>query len=326
MFKLLSTISALICTAAFAGSARADYPDRPITMIVAYAAGGSTDVTARILAVFIEKHLGGQGKVVVLNRTGAGGQVGFEALAQAAPDGYTIGFINTPNVLTVPIERRVRFHWTQFDLLGNLLDDPGGFSVHRDGNIKSLHDLAAYAKANPGQVTVGTSGVGSDDHLAMLAFERIAGVKMTHVPFAGSAPTRAALEGKHIVVGAVNIGEGKQYAETGSPILNLGQMSKVRVDIAPDVPTFKEQGYDIEMASLRGVAAPKGVPPEILKRLVDAVAKSAADPEFRQKMRAIYGPMRFLPPAEYAEVLRESEASFQALWKESPWSAPEGAK
>ena len=257
----------------------------------------------------------------MINRVGAGGQIGFEALAQAEPDGYTIGFINTPNVLTLPIERRVRFHWRQFDLLGNILDDPGGFSVHRDHPIKSLDELAAYAKAHPGDVTVGTSGVGSDDHLAMLAFEKIAGVKMTHVPFGGAAPVRGALEGRHIVLGAVNIGEAKQFSEAGAPFRNLGQMSLKRVDIAPDVPTFKEQGYDIEMASLRGMAAPKGLPPAIRQRLVDAVAKAADDPEFRAKMKATYSPLRFLAPAEYAAVLESGEAQFQALWQEHPWAA-----
>jgi tripartite-type tricarboxylate transporter receptor subunit TctC len=300
--------------------AKAEYPDRPITMVVAYAPGGSTDVTARILAGFIEKHLP-NAKIAVINRVGAGGQIGFEALAQAEPDGYTIGFINTPNVLTLPIERRVRFHWRQFDLLGNILDDPGGFSVHRDHPIKSLDELAAYAKAHPGDVTVGTSGVGSDDHLAMLAFEKIAGVKMTHVPFGGAAPVRGALEGRHIVLGAVNIGEAKQFSEAGAPFRNLGQMSLKRVDIAPDVPTFKEQGYDIEMASLRGMAAPKGLPPAIRQRLVDAVAKAADDPEFRAKMKATYSPLRFLAPAEYAAVLESGEAQFQALWQEHPWAA-----
>jgi tripartite-type tricarboxylate transporter receptor subunit TctC len=300
--------------------AKAEYPDRPITMVVAYAPGGSTDVTARILAGFIEKHLP-NAKIAVINRVGAGGQIGFEALAQAEPDGYTIGFINTPNVLTLPIERRVRFHWRQFDLLGNILDDPGGFSVHRDHPIKSLDELAAYAKAHPGDVTVGTSGVGSDDHLAMLAFEKIAGVKMTHVPFGGAAPVRSALEGRHIVLGAVNIGEAKQFSEAGAPFRNLGQMSLKRVDIAPDVPTFKEQGYDIEMASLRGMAAPKGLPPAIRQRLVEAVAKAADDPEFRAKMKATYSPLRFLAPAEYAAVLESAEAQFQALWQEHPWAA-----
>lgn len=299
---------------------RAEYPERPISMIVAYAAGGSTDVTARILATYLEKHLGGGARIVVINRPGAGGQIGFEALATAAPDGYTIGFINTPNVITIPIERKVRFGWRDYTLLGNMLDDPGAFSVHRDSEIKNLGELAEFAKRRPGEVTVGTSGVGSDDHLAMIAFERIAQVRMTHIPFAGAAAVRTALEGRHIVLGAVNIGEAKSFAASGSPFRILGQMTKERVDLAPEIPTFKEQGYDIEMASLRGVAAPKGLAADIHMKLVTAIQKAASDPEFRAQMRATYSPLRFLGPEQYAKVLDAAERDFRQLWSQAPWS------
>src|SRR6185503_5531043 len=147
-------------------SAHAAYPDKPITMIVSYAPGGGTDLTARAIAPYIEKYLGNNARIIVLNKSGAGGAIGFAQLAGSPADGYTIGMINTPNVLTIPLERKSDFHWQRFDLLGNLVDDPDGFSVHNDDPIKNLKDLAAYAKAHPGDVTVGTTGAGSDDHLA----------------------------------------------------------------------------------------------------------------------------------------------------------------
>lgn len=302
-----------------ADPAAAEYPERPITMIVAFPPGGSTDQTARLLATFLQKELGGNANIIVENRPGAGGETGFRALATAEPDGYTIGFINTPNVLTIPIERTTRFDWHSFDLLGNLIDDPGNFSVHSDSEIKSLADLVAHAKAHPGDVTVGTSGIGSDDHLAMLAFQRIAGVEMTHVPFKGAADARTALAGRHIEVAAINIGEAMAGQASGTPIRNLGQMSSKRSEVAPDVPTFKEQGFDVEFASLRGTAAPKGLPAPIRERLVAAVAKVAADPEFQAKMKASYTPMRFLPPDEFATVLKQSEDELRALWQANPW-------
>jgi tripartite-type tricarboxylate transporter receptor subunit TctC len=304
---------------ALAGPAAADYPERPITTIVAYPPGGSTDQTARLLATFLQKELGENANIVVENRPGASGDIGFRALATAEPDGYTIGFINTPPVVTIPIERETRYDWRSYDLLGNLIDDPGNFSVLSESEIKSLADLAAYAKAHPGEVTVGTSGVGSDDHLAMLAFQRIAGVEMTHVPFKGAADVRTALEGGHITVGAMNIGEAMAAQASGTPIRSLGQMSAERSEVAPDVPTFKEQGYDIEVNSLRGTAAPKGLPEPVRERLVTAVAKVAADPEFQAKMKESYTPMRFLPPDEFAAVLQQAEDQFRALWQEQPW-------
>ena len=301
-------------------SAYAAYPDKPITMIVSYAPGGGTDLTARAIAPYIEKYLGNDARIIILNKSGAGGAIGFAQLAASPADGYTIGMINTPNVLTIPIERKSDFHWQRYDLLGNLVDDPDGFSVHNDDPIKNLKDLAAYAKAHPGDVTVGTTGAGSDDHLAMLQFERAADVKLNHIPFKGAADVRTALAGKQIKVAAINIGEAMQAIKGGTPMRNLGSMSATRSSMAPDLPTFKEQGYDIELASLRGLAAPKGLPPDVRDALVKAVAQATNDPEFKSKAASIYAPLRFLPPDQYANELKKTEAEFNALWKVIPWT------
>ena len=301
-------------------SAFAAYPDKPITMIVSYAPGGGTDLTARAIAPYIEKYLGNNARIIILNKSGAGGAIGFAQLAASPADGYTIGMINTPNVLTIPIERKSDFHWQRYDLLGNLVDDPDGFSVHNDDPIKNLKDLAAYAKAHPGDVTVGTTGAGSDDHLAMLQFERAADVKLNHIPFKGAADVRTALAGKQIKVAAINIGEAMQAIKGGTPMRNLGSMSATRSSMAPDLPTFKEQGYDIELASLRGLAAPKGLPPDVRDALVKAVAQATNDPEFKSKAASIYAPLRFLPPDQYANELKKTEAEFNALWKVIPWT------
>lgn len=321
-YQFPSLLRGLVLAAAVVapGLAAAAYPEQPIKMVVAYGPGGGTDITARLIAPYIQKYLGNNASIVVLNRPGAGGGIGFAEVANAAPDGYTIGFINTPNVLTIPIERKVNFHWEKFDLLGNVIDDPGNFSVHADSPHKNLKDLVAYAKANPGAVTYGTTGIGSDDHLAALMFERAAGVKMTHVPFKGAAEVHNALASKQITVAAMNIGEALQYAKGGTPLRNLGQMSTSRTNLAPNLATFKEQGYDIVMASLRGIAAPKGLPPAVREQLVNAVQKAAADPEFQQKAAGYFAPLRYLPPAKYDAELKDAEAGFRQLWKDMPWA------
>jgi tripartite-type tricarboxylate transporter receptor subunit TctC len=313
--------SLLLSAAAIAapGVAMAAYPEQPIKMIVAYGAGGGTDIVARVMAPYIAKYLGNNASIVVVNRPGAGGGIGFTEVANAPADGYTIGFINTPNVLTIPIERKASFHWQGFDLLGNVIDDPGNFSVHADSPIKNLKDLVAYAKANPGAVSYGTTGIGSDDHLAALMFERAAGVKLTHVPFKGAAEVHNAVASKQIFMAAMNIGEALQYAKGGSPLRQLGQMSTSRTNLAPAIPTFKEQGYDIVMASLRGIAAPKGLPAPLREQLVNAVQKAAADPEFQAKAANYFAPLRYLPPARYEAELREAETGFRQLWKDMPW-------
>ena len=295
----------------------AAWPNRPIEMIVAYAPGGGTALGARLLARHLEKELGAT--IVVQNKPGAGGAIGFAELARATPDGYTIGFINTPNLLTIPIERKSTFTWKSYDLIGNLVDDPGAFTVHQSSNIDSLATLVKYAKANPGAVTVGTTGVGSDDHLAMLLFERAAAVKMTHVGYKGAGEVRGALAGQQITIGAINVGEALAYQKGGTPLKFLGQMGLSRAVLAPNVSTFREQGYNIELASLRGLAAPKGLPEPVKKKLVDAMAKVAADPQFKQQADAMFAPLRYLAPAAYAAELERGEAGFRQLWKEMPW-------
>jgi tripartite-type tricarboxylate transporter receptor subunit TctC len=310
---------ALSAATLVAGVAQAAYPEQSIKMIVAYAPGGGTDILARLTAQYMQKHLG-SGPMAVINRPGAGGSIGFAELLNAPPDGYTIGFINTPNVLTIPIERKAPFHWEKFELIGNVVDDPGNFSVHADTPIKNLAELAAYAKANPGAVTYGTTGIGSDDHLAALMFERAAGVKLTHVPFKGAAEVHNAIASKQIMMAAMNIGEAMQYQKGGTPMRHLGQMSEKRSTLAPNVPTFKEQGYNVIMASLRGVAAPKNLPPAVRDQLVNALQKAVAEPEFQQKAAGYFAPLRYLAPAAYATELKGDEAGFKQLWQTMPWT------
>ena len=320
---LLGAIPAIVLAgAALIGMApaQAAYPEQPINMIVAYAPGGGTDIIARVMARYLEKYLGNDAKIVVQNKPGAGGAIGFSAIAAAPADGYTIGFINTPGILTVPIERKASFTWQSFDLLGNIVDDPGNFSVHADSPIKTLAELAAYAKANPGAVTYGTTGIGSDDHLATLLFEKAAGVKMNHIPFKGAAEVHNAIASRQIVVAAMNIGEALQYIKGGTPMRNLGQMSIARTTLAPNLPTFKEQGYDIVMASLRGMAAPKGLPPAVREALVKAIERTVNDPQFQAQAASYFAPIRYLAPAQYSAELQGADVQFRQMWKDMPWS------
>jgi len=316
--RALTALTWLAATALVA-PAQAAYPEQPIKVLVSYGAGGGTDIVARLLAPYIGKYLSPNASVVVVNRPGAGGAIGFTELAKATPDGYTLGFINTPNFLTIPIERKTAFHWQDFDLLGNIVDDPGNFSVHADSPFKSLSELVAYAKSRPGEVTYGSTGVGSDDHLSALMLERAAGIQMTHVPFKGTSEVHNAVLSKQITVAAMNIGEALQYVKGGSKIRQLGQMSEARTTLAPQVPTFNEQGYPIIMASLRGMAAPKGLPPALREQLVSAVQKAVADPEFQAKAATVFSPLRYLPPAAYGAELKEAEVGFQQLWQVMPW-------
>src|SRR6478735_2950399 len=303
------------------GAGFAAYPEKPITLLVAYSPGGGTDLVARAIAPFLEKYIGGGAKIVVVNRAGAGGEVGFAALANAAPDGYTIGFVNTPPLMTIPIERTAQFGGPQrFELLGNIIDDPCNFAVHSDLPIRDLKQLAEYARANPGKVTVGSTGIGSDDRLVMLLFGPAAGVKMTHIPYKGSADVRAAIQSGQLTVAAMNVGEALQSIRGGAPMRNIGQFAPARSNLAPDLPTAREQGFDIVLSALRGMAGPKGMPADIRERLVKAVAAAAADPEFQAQATKFYAPLRFLTPAQFEGEIRDAEAGFRQMWKELPWA------
>lgn len=311
----------LLGLAMFPGIAGAAYPERPITMIVGFVPGGGTDIVARALAPYIEKQLGPSSRIVVVNRPGATGEIGFTAIAKAAPDGYTIGFINAPGgLLTILVERTPQFSLQSFDLIGNVVDDPASLAVHADSPIRDLAGLAAYAKANPNSLTTGTPGIGSPGHLMIMQFAKIAGVKANHVPFKGAGDVRGAMAGKQILVAAVSIGESMQAIKGGTPLRIIAQMSSGRTTIAPDVATAKEQGFDLEMSSLRGLAAPKGLPAEVRGRLVQAVERAVADPEFQAKAIQYYAPLRYLSPAQFEAVLKDADVVVRQLWKEAPWA------
>jgi tripartite-type tricarboxylate transporter receptor subunit TctC len=256
-------IASALATPAIARAQGGWRPDRQITMIVAFAAGGGTDLAARTIARFMEADLGQS--VVVLNRPGAGGEIGFTELARARPDGYTIGFINTPTIVTIPIERRARFSLDDFSLIGNIVDDPGGMWVLPDSPYRTLADLLAAARANPGTIGYGTTGIGSDDHLAMLALERASGTKFLHIPFAGSSLVKQNVFSRTIPLAVMNVAEGLNDLRQGT-LHPLAQMGETRWDRAPNIPTLRELGFDVVEGSMRGMAAPAGMPAEENRR------------------------------------------------------------
>ncbi|MDB5372606.1 MAG: 3-phosphoglycerate dehydrogenase [Belnapia sp.] len=310
--RLLLAAPALL----LAGPARAEWPDKPLTMVVAFAAGGGTDLAARTLARYLEKDLGQP--VVVVNRPGAGGEIGFAELARAKPDGLTIGFINTPHIVTLPIERRTRFRLEDFTPIGNIVDDPGAFYVLTDSPYRTLAEVIAAARAQPEAISYGTTGIGSDDHLAVLAFERQAGIRLLHVPYAGSAQVKQALLGRTIAIGSMNVAEGVVESRQGL-LRMLGQMGERRTEVAGDIPTFREAGFDVVEGSMRGMAAPAGVPRAVLERLSLAVQRTVEDPEFQANAAQQALPLRFLGPDAYLAELIALRGKYQALWAEHPW-------
>jgi hypothetical protein len=192
------------------------YPTRPIEMIVAFPAGGGTDVGARSIARVMEKHLGPNARLGVINRHGAGGEVGWTALAQSRPDGYTIGFINAPAIVAMTIEKQTRFQMDSFDPIGNVITDPNVLLVHRDSAFRTVADFIDNAKANPGTFTVGSSGApGNSEHLALLQIQVRTQTRYNFAPFNGTAPLKSAILGRHVPAAILSISEVLQEAREG---------------------------------------------------------------------------------------------------------------
>jgi tripartite-type tricarboxylate transporter receptor subunit TctC len=311
-----SALALLAATLAF--HAHAAFPERPITIVVPFSAGGGTDLTARLLARSMEKH-GGQ-SVVVVNKAGAGGEIGMAFVAAAPADGYTLSIINTPNTLTIPIERPAKFKLESFDLLANIVDDPATLSVNaQHSGIRSVKDLVDAAKKAPETLTYGTAGVGSAGHISMLLLEKAAGIKLRHVPFKGTADVATALLGGHIDIATANLGEALGFAK-GKEWRVLGQMAPRRSPMARDLPTFAEAGYPLESGSLRGLGAPRGLPAETARALAALIDKAVTDPEFQAAALKAEQDVRYIRAAEYTALMTEMKKRFESLWTTSPWS------
>jgi tripartite-type tricarboxylate transporter receptor subunit TctC len=305
----------LVCVGLFATSAQA-WPDRPIEIVVGFAPGGGTDITARTLATYLEKELGGS--VVIVNKSGASGAIGLSYVARAKPDGHTLGMTNMPGLLTIPIEREAGYVPSDFTYLANLVRDPCAFSVSVNSPYKTLADLVAAAKANPGKISVSTSGIGTDDHLQMVFFEKATGTKLNHVPFNGAAPQRNAVFGGHTDVGGMNIGEAMPYS--GINLRILAQAAEVRSVLAPEVPTFKEQGVDVVLASERGLVGPKGLSKEVKEKLETALSNIAKNPEFVKQIRSQFTEIDYLPSDAWQARLTRADGDLRALWKTQRWA------
>ena len=303
-------LTALASAPAFA------WPDKPIEIVVGFAAGGGTDITARTLAQHLGKVLNTQ--VVVNNKPGASGALGLSYVARAKADGYTLGMTNFPGLLTLPIERQAGFTTGDFAYLGNLVRDPSAFSVAMNSEYKNLAEVIAAAKKAPGTVSYGSTGAGTDDHLQMVMFEELTGVKLLHVPFNGAGPLKNAMLGGHVAIGGLNLGEVMPQA--GKTMRPLAQAGARPSSLAPDVPTFKAHGVDLVFASERGIVAPKGLPPEVEQKLAQALQQIAASPEFQAQMKQQFTEMDYLPGAEWKKRLEASETHFRQLWAKKRWT------
>lgn len=290
-------------------AAAAGFPEKDITLVVPWAAGGGTDTLARTLVKNARKYFGVN--VNVVNRVGGNGVVGMSSVATAKPDGYTVGVI-TFHLSAYRLMGLADLSFRDFDLIALLNRSQASLSVRADSQFKTLKDLVEYARANPGVVTVGHSGPGGSWHLAAADLARKHGLKFTFVPFDGAAPTRTALVGGHVTVAATGMDEVLQFYQTRQ-VRILAAVSPTRHPAFPDVPTIAEAGFPLDhpIFDWRGLGAPKGTPPEVLKVLRDGFQRAAEDPEYVALMDRLALPRVYLDHEKFHEFLVGMEKSLE---------------
>ena len=298
--------------------AQAAWPaDRPIQVLVPGPAGGGMDILARTILPFVQQRLP-RANFVVVNRPAAGGQQAFEGIAQAAPDGFTIGAAQAPNSITLPIERQVRYRVQDFTFLGNVIEDPCGLWVKADSPIGSVAELVATARARPGQVTIGTAGVGSDDHLLVLALQDATQTEYSHVPFNGTPPIVTGLLSRSIDVGSFNMSEGLGLMREGL-IRALAQGGPERWSGTAGVPAFRDLGFAVLGGSTRGLVAPPNLPAEIRDPLRAAIAEANADPAWIAEATRLNLPRRPMTAEAQQRLFLDEDARLRAIWARKPW-------
>lgn len=316
--RWLTTLCSIAALSLATGSpAKADtarYPDKPIHIIVPFAAGGSTDILARMAAKTISVAL--KQPVIVENRAGASGNIGMEAVARAAPDGYTLLFTSTnltlnPEVLdNVPYDPVKNFSGvTMLAFAPMVLITRPGFAGG------TLHSLIKYGLANPGKLNFSSSGAGGAPHLAGEMLKLKTGMKMTHVPYKGAAPAIA-----DIVAGQVQMTFTTYVSASAMLSANrlkaLAVASKDRLAVLPGVPTFAEEGMDgFEIGTMFGLLAPKGTPEPTIERLYQAIKQSSADPAFQQNIIRQGASVVVNTPADYDTYIREDVSKWAKLIK-----------
>ena len=256
----------LVVVLAAATMANADFPEKGLTLIVAYGAGGGTDTTARLLARDMERVIGQP--VTVQNITGGGGWNGWSTIAHADPDGYTIGYINVPNLYAGYLDPNIGRPESiaSFTPLMNHVTDYCVWAVRPDSPYESVNDVIESARTDPQSISITAHGYGNDDHLAILSMEQTTGTRFKVVHNRSTADSKSQVLGGHVDILGGNVSELVAQADSGE-LRILGVMAPERSPFLPDTPTFKEQGYDQSWSVSRGIVGPGGLPDDLLIQL-----------------------------------------------------------
>ncbi|MCC7486779.1 MAG: tripartite tricarboxylate transporter substrate binding protein [Burkholderiales bacterium] len=292
---------------------RADYPRRPIRLIVPFAPGGSVDISSRILATPLSEILGQQ--VIVDNRAGGGGSVGATLVARSQPDGHTLVAGSSGSMTANPaVYSKLPYDPTRdFAPISMINVTPMAILVHPNIGVSTLKDLIALARSRPGKITMASAGTGSSNHLAIEFFQTVAGVKLLHVPYKGSGAALTELIGGQVQTMMDQIASSMGYIRDGR-VRILAVATPTRSTVLPNVPTADELGLKgFEAASFTGVLAPAGTPQAVIDRLYAAVIKAVTQPAVTEKFKELAADPRTTTPAEFTDFIRRDIAKWRKV-------------
>jgi tripartite-type tricarboxylate transporter receptor subunit TctC len=312
---IAATVAALALAALAVPAVAQNYPARPITLIVPWGAGGGTDATARIIGSLLEKELGQP--VTVVNRTGGSGVVGHAAIAAAPPDGYTIG-LATVEIGMMHWQGLTELTGASYTPIGLVNIDPAGVQVRADAPYKTVQDLLAAIKANPGKFKASGTGQGGIWHLAiagLLRDQKIDPAAVPWVPSNGAAPGLQDMVAGGIEIAPVSLPEARSLIDAGK-VKSLAIMSDKPAALYPNIPTLKAAiGSDWTMAAWRGIVAPKGIPADVRDKLSAGVRKVAASKEYTDFMASRGFGVIYAGPEDFGKYMAKSDAELGATMK-----------
>ncbi len=311
---LLGALGLALAAAAGIPQARAlDYPTRPVHVIVGYPAGGTTDILARLVGQYLSERLGQQ--FIIDNRSGAGNNIGTEAVVSAAPDGYTLLLVNPANAINATLYEKLPFNFVR-DIVpvAGIIRVPNVMEVNPAVPAKTVAEFIAYTKANPGKVNMASSGNGTSIHVSGELFKMMAHVDMLHVPYRGSAPALTDLMGGQVQVLFDNMPSSIEYLKAGK-LRPLAVTTAARSDALPGVPTVAETVPGYEASAWFGLGAPKGTPAEIVDKLNAAVNAGLADPKLKARLADLGGTMLVGPPGDFGKLVAEETEKWAKVVK-----------
>jgi tripartite-type tricarboxylate transporter receptor subunit TctC len=300
----------------FMAPAQAEWPDRPISMIVTYPPGGATDFQARIATMIAgNEEFFGQ-PIVVINKAGAGGQVGWNwVIEKGTKDGYTLTTYNVPHFISQSIVYNTKYDINTFEAVANWGADPAVLIVPKESPYNTLEDLIKFGKENPGKLTVNGAGMYVGHHIAALQMGKACDVPVVYIPEAGGVPAMQSVIGAKVIAGFNNLSDAYR-SQDRIKILAIADLE--RHEFLPDVPTFKEFGYDVDDASVnfRGVAFAKGVPQEIIDKASEVFPKMFNAKQTVAKMKESGSPIRTMTREQVTKMFKDREVFLKELLKD----------